>query len=45
MRLLQRSRSPQWSLAPVEAVRIVDGSGVELFRWTLWDEMSGARSG
>ncbi len=45
VRLLQRSRSPQWSLAPVEAVRIVDGSGVELFRWTLWDEMSGARPG
>ena len=28
-----------------EAVRIVDGAGDELFRWTLWDELSGARPG
>ena len=45
VRLLQRSRAPQWNLAPVEAVRILDGAGTELFRWTIWDEMSGARAG
>jgi hypothetical protein len=45
VRLLQRSRTSQWSLAPVEAVRIVDGAGTELFRWSVWDEMSGARPG
>jgi hypothetical protein len=45
VRLLQRSRSPQWSLAPVEAVRIVDGAGTELFRWTLWDELGSTGRG
>lgn len=45
VRLLQRSRTAQWSLPPVEAVRIVDGAGTELFRWSIWDEMSGARHG
>ena len=45
IRLLQRSRTTQWSLAPLEAVRIVDGAGTELFRWSIWDEMSGARPG
>ncbi len=43
IRLLQRSRTSHWSLAPLEAVRIVDGAGTELFRWSIWDEMSGAR--
>ena len=43
IRVLQRSRTSQWSLAPLEAVRIVDGAGTELFRWSIWDEMSGAR--
>ena len=45
IRLLQRSRTTQWNLAPVEAVRVVDGAGTELFRWSIWDEMSGARPG
>ena len=40
VRLLHSSRSPQWSLPAVEAVRIVDGAGSELFRWSLWDELS-----
>ena len=40
VRLLQRSRAPHWAHAPVEAVRIVDGAGSELFRWSLWDEIS-----
>ena len=42
VRMLQRSRSPQWSFQPVEAVRVVDGAGTELFRWTLWDELGSA---
>jgi hypothetical protein len=45
IRLLQRSRTAQWNLGPVEAVRIVDGAGTELFRWSIWDELSGARHG
>ena len=40
MRLFRRARAPQWPGAPVEAVRIVDGAGTEVFRWTVWDEMS-----
>lgn len=45
MRVFRRARAPQWPGAPVEAVRIVDGGGTELFRWTVWDDMSapGAR--
>lgn len=41
--LLRRSTTSQWNAAPVEAVRVVDGAGSELFRWSVWDEMSGAR--
>lgn len=40
MRLFRRARAPQWPGAPVEAVRIIDGAGTEVFRWTVWDEMS-----
>lgn len=40
VRLLQRSQLPQWAGDPVEAVRVVDGTGVEVFRWSVWDEMS-----
>ena len=43
VRLLQRSQTPQWTGGRVEAVRVADGMGAELFRWTVWDEMSGAR--
>jgi hypothetical protein len=28
----------------VEAVRILDGAGSEVFRWTVWDDMSAPRS-
>lgn len=43
MRLFQRARAPQWAGAPVEAVRILDGAGTEVFRWTVWDDMSTPR--
>jgi hypothetical protein len=43
MRLFQRARTPQWHRAPVEAVRILDGAGTEVFRWTVWDDMSAPR--
>jgi hypothetical protein len=43
MRLFQRARTPQWHGAPVEAVRILDGAGTEVFRWTVWDDMSAPR--
>ncbi len=45
VRLLQRAQAPQWTGGKVEAVRVTDGSGAELFRWTVWDEMSGTRPG
>ena len=45
VRLLQRSRAPQWPHLAVEAVRIVDGAGTELFRWSLWDEISSSGRG
>ena len=44
MRLFQRARAPQWTGAPVEAVRILDGAGSEVFRWSVWDDMSAPRS-
>jgi hypothetical protein len=44
MRLFRRARAPQWPGAPVEAVRIVDGAGTEVFRWTIWDDMSAPRT-
>lgn len=45
VRLLQRSRTPQWTGGRIEAVRVTDGSGAELFRWSLWDELGGAGRG
>ena len=27
----------------LEAVRILDGAGSEVFRWTVWDDMSAPR--
>ena len=43
MLLFRRARAPQWRGEPVEAVRIVDGAGTEVFRWTVWDDMSAPR--
>lgn len=40
IRLLQRSQLPQWNLGPVEIVRVVDGAGTELFRWSVWEELA-----
>jgi hypothetical protein len=44
MRLFRRARAPQWPGAPVEAVRVLDGAGTEVFRWTVWDDMSAPRT-
>jgi hypothetical protein len=44
MRLFRRALAPQWPGAPVEAVRILDGAGTEIFRWTVWDQMSAPRT-
>jgi hypothetical protein len=44
MRLFRRARAPQWPGAPVQAVRILDGAGAELFRWTVWDDIIAPRS-
>jgi hypothetical protein len=43
--LLRVTQMPQWDNGPVEAVRVIDGRGAELFRWTIWDEMSGRSGG
>lgn len=40
VRLLQRSQAPQWHHGKVEAVRVLDGAGSEVFRWSIWDEMT-----
>ena len=45
VRLLQRSQTPLWTSGKVEAIRVLDGSGAEIFRWSLWDELSGVRPG
>jgi hypothetical protein len=42
--LLRLTQTPRWDAGEVEAVRVLDGSGFEVFRWTIWDEMGG-RSG
>lgn len=44
IRLLQRSQLPQWNLGPVEIVRVVDGAGNEVFRWSLWEELAAPTS-
>ncbi|MBY0257673.1 MAG: hypothetical protein K2X24_08650 [Methylobacterium sp.] len=33
-----RARAPQRSGAPAEAVRVIDGAGTEVFRWSRFDE-------
>lgn len=38
LRLFARARAPQRAGLPAEFVRIVDGAGTELFRWSRFDE-------
>ncbi len=37
LRLFARARVPQRAGRPAEAVRVIDGAGVEVFRWTRFD--------
>lgn len=39
--LFARARVPQRSGAPAEAVRVIDGAGTEVFRWTRFDGPGG----
>lgn len=36
--LFARALAPQRSGAPAEAVRVIDGAGTEVFRWSRFDE-------
>lgn len=36
--LFARARVPQRSGTPAEAVRVIDGAGTEVFRWSRFDE-------
>lgn len=38
LRLFTRARVPQRHGAPAEAVRVIDGAGTEVFRWSRFDE-------
>lgn len=41
LRLFARARAPQRSQALAEAVRVLDGAGREVFRWSRFDEPGG----
>lgn len=41
LRLFARARVPQRSGNPAEAVRVLDGAGTEVFRWSRFDESGG----
>ncbi|WP_298952732.1 hypothetical protein [uncultured Methylobacterium sp.] len=43
LRAFRRARVPQRTGPPAEAVRVVDGAGTEVFRWSVWDEGTGGR--
>ena len=38
--LFRRARTPQRGGPPVDAVRVMDGAGTELFFWTATDEVT-----
>ena len=38
LRLFARARVPQRREGPAEAVRVIDGAGREVFRWSRFDE-------
>ena len=38
LRLFARSRVPQRWDEPAQAVRVIDGAGTEVFRWSRFDE-------
>lgn len=37
LRLFARARVPQRAGTPAEAVRVIDGAGTEVFRWSRFD--------
>lgn len=39
--LFARARAPQRSGEPAEAVRVIDGAGTEVFRWSRFDDPGG----
>lgn len=41
LRLFARARAPQRGEARAEAVRVLDGAGTEVFRWSRFDEPGG----
>ncbi|MBB3904610.1 hypothetical protein [Methylobacterium brachythecii] len=41
LRLFARARAPQRSEQRPEAVRVIDGAGREVFRWSRFDEPGG----
>jgi hypothetical protein len=40
MKLFQRLRAPQRQGPKVEAVRVLNGAGMEVFRWSVWNELT-----
>ena len=40
LRLFARARVPQRAGSRAEAVRVIDGAGTEVFRWSRFDEPS-----
>jgi len=40
LKLFQRLRVPQRQGPKVEAIRVLDGAGMEVFRWSVWNELS-----
>lgn len=41
LRLFARARVPQRAGDPAEAVRVIDGAGTEVFRWSRFDGPAG----
>ncbi|GEO98649.1 hypothetical protein [Methylobacterium haplocladii] len=41
LRVFARARAPQRSQTRAEAVRVIDGAGREVFRWSRFDEPGG----
>jgi hypothetical protein len=40
LRLFQRLRVPQRQGPKIEAIRVLDGAGIEVFRWSVWNELT-----
>ena len=41
LRVFARARVPQRAGTPAEAVRVIDGAGTEVFRWSRFDDPGG----